>query len=82
MVQPQAEVKSFPAEPINPLVSNSEGTYIIGGGVSGDIFLWEVSLHTCFYVRLSNVQTKKYPLLYGIQECLINNNIHFYTLIP
>lgn len=50
MVQPQAEVKSFPAEPINPLVSNSEGTYIIGGGVSGDIFLWEVSLHTCFNV--------------------------------
>ncbi|KAI8549932.1 hypothetical protein RHMOL_Rhmol06G0063600 [Rhododendron molle] len=37
-----AEVKNFPAEPINPLVSNSDGTYIVGGGVSGDIYMWEV----------------------------------------
>ncbi|XP_043711477.1 protein ROOT INITIATION DEFECTIVE 3 [Telopea speciosissima] len=41
--KPQVEVKSFPAEPINPLVSNSEGTYIMGGGLSGDIYFWEVS---------------------------------------
>ncbi|KAA8528526.1 hypothetical protein F0562_035881 [Nyssa sinensis] len=41
--KPQVEVKSFPAEPINPLVSNSDGTYIVGGGVSGDIYLWEVA---------------------------------------
>uniref|UniRef100_A0A7C9DS81 Uncharacterized protein n=1 Tax=Opuntia streptacantha TaxID=393608 RepID=A0A7C9DS81_OPUST len=40
--KPQPEVKSFPAEPIKPLVSNSEGTYLIGGGVSGDIYVWEV----------------------------------------
>ncbi|KAK1267987.1 hypothetical protein QJS04_geneDACA013874 [Acorus gramineus] len=40
--KPQAEVKSFPAEPINPLVSNSEGTFIIGGGSSGNIYLWEI----------------------------------------
>ncbi|KAJ4966810.1 hypothetical protein NE237_018659 [Protea cynaroides] len=39
----QVEVKSFPAEPINPLVSNSEGTYIIGGGSSGEIYFWEVA---------------------------------------
>ncbi|KAL6985077.1 hypothetical protein U1Q18_018455 [Sarracenia purpurea var. burkii] len=32
--KPQVEVKSFPAEPINPLVSNSDGTYLVGGGVS------------------------------------------------
>ncbi|MCL7051739.1 hypothetical protein MKW94_020119 [Papaver nudicaule] len=37
------EVKSFPAEPISPLVSYADGTYIIGGGSSGNIFLWEVS---------------------------------------
>ncbi|KAL3514483.1 hypothetical protein ACH5RR_027200 [Cinchona calisaya] len=41
--KPQPEVKSFPAEPINALVSNSEGTYIVGGGVSGEIYLWEVA---------------------------------------
>lgn len=40
--KPHSEVKSFPSEPINPLISNSDGTYIVGGGVSGDIYLWEV----------------------------------------
>ncbi|KAL0325584.1 UNVERIFIED_CONTAM: protein ROOT INITIATION defective [Sesamum radiatum] len=40
--KPQVEVRSFPAEPIKPLVSNSQGTYIAGGGVSGDIYFWEV----------------------------------------
>ncbi|OAY64463.1 Protein ROOT INITIATION DEFECTIVE 3 [Ananas comosus] len=41
--QPQVATKSFPAEPIGPLVSNSEGAYIIGGGSSGAIYLWEVA---------------------------------------
>ncbi|KAL7117048.1 hypothetical protein ACP275_03G046500 [Erythranthe tilingii] len=41
--KPQVEVKSFPSEPIKPLVSNSQGTYIAGGGVSGEIYLWEVA---------------------------------------
>ncbi|KAL2938262.1 Protein ROOT INITIATION DEFECTIVE 3 [Bienertia sinuspersici] len=40
--KPQPEVKSFPPEPIKPLVSNREGSYIIGGGASGNIYLWEV----------------------------------------
>ncbi|XP_074560463.1 protein ROOT INITIATION DEFECTIVE 3-like [Curcuma longa] len=40
--KPQVEVRSFPAEPIGPLISNAEGTYIIGGGLSGSIYLWEV----------------------------------------
>ncbi|XP_071703255.1 protein ROOT INITIATION DEFECTIVE 3-like [Rutidosis leptorrhynchoides] len=40
--KPQVEVKSFPAEAINPLACNSDGTYIVGGGASGDIYLWEV----------------------------------------
>uniref|UniRef100_A0A2C9U0D4 Uncharacterized protein n=1 Tax=Manihot esculenta TaxID=3983 RepID=A0A2C9U0D4_MANES len=39
----QVEVKSFPEEPINPLVANSEGAYIVGGGLSGNIYLWEVA---------------------------------------
>lgn len=41
--KPQAQVKSFPAERIKPLAANSEGTYIVGGGLSGDIYLWEVA---------------------------------------
>ncbi|KAK6245229.1 hypothetical protein SCA6_008319 [Theobroma cacao] len=41
--KPQAEVKSFPAEPIKPLAADSEGSYIVGGGSSGDIYLWEVA---------------------------------------
>ncbi|XP_010263521.1 PREDICTED: protein ROOT INITIATION DEFECTIVE 3-like [Nelumbo nucifera] len=41
--KPQVEVKSFPAEPIHPLVSNSDGMYIIGGGSSGAIYFWEVA---------------------------------------
>nr|DAD32497.1 TPA_asm: hypothetical protein HUJ06_011348 [Nelumbo nucifera] len=43
LLQPQVEVKSFPAEPIHPLISNSDGTYIIGGGSSGAIYFWEVA---------------------------------------
>lgn len=41
--KPQVEVKSFPAESIKPLVSNRDGSYIIGGGSSGYIYLWEVA---------------------------------------
>ncbi|XP_074578925.1 protein ROOT INITIATION DEFECTIVE 3-like [Curcuma longa] len=40
--KPQVEVRSFPAESIGPLISNAEGIYIIGGGSSGSIYLWEV----------------------------------------
>lgn len=36
-------MKSFPAEPIKPLASNHLGTFIAGGALSGDIYLWEVS---------------------------------------
>ncbi|KAJ4949935.1 hypothetical protein NE237_005604 [Protea cynaroides] len=46
--KPQVEVKSFPAEPINPFVSNSEGTYLIGGGSSGDIYFWVVRFCSFF----------------------------------
>ncbi|KAG4193869.1 hypothetical protein ERO13_A06G019300v2 [Gossypium hirsutum] len=41
--KPQAQVKSFPAEPIKPLIANSDGAYIVGGGSSGDIYIWEVA---------------------------------------
>ncbi|XP_050215311.1 protein ROOT INITIATION DEFECTIVE 3-like [Mercurialis annua] len=42
-LKPQVEVKCFPEEPIKPLICNREGTYLIGGGLSGDIYLWEVT---------------------------------------
>jgi pre-rRNA-processing protein IPI3 len=41
--KPQAEVKSYPVEPIKALAANNEGTYLVGGGISGDIYLWEVA---------------------------------------
>uniref|UniRef100_A0A7N0U8N1 Uncharacterized protein n=1 Tax=Kalanchoe fedtschenkoi TaxID=63787 RepID=A0A7N0U8N1_KALFE len=41
--KPQPEVKSFPAEPIKPIVSNTDGTYIIGGGSLGNMYIWEVA---------------------------------------
>ncbi|KAL6639980.1 hypothetical protein ACP70R_022290 [Stipagrostis hirtigluma subsp. patula] len=48
--KPQVAVKSFPAEPIHALIADPEGSYLIGGGSNGNIFLWEVAsgqlLHT------------------------------------
>ncbi|PON37896.1 Guanine nucleotide-binding protein, beta subunit [Trema orientale] len=41
--KPQVEVKSFLAEQIMTLAANREGTYIVGGGLSGDMYLWEVA---------------------------------------
>ncbi|CAN1273920.1 Protein ROOT INITIATION DEFECTIVE 3 [Linum perenne] len=41
--KPHVEVRSFVEEPIKPLVANSEGTYLVGGGLSGNIYLWEVA---------------------------------------
>ncbi|MBA0808161.1 hypothetical protein Gohar_023919 [Gossypium harknessii] len=37
-----AKVKSFPAEAVKPLAANSEGRYIVAGGSSGDVYLWEL----------------------------------------
>jgi pre-rRNA-processing protein IPI3 len=42
-LQPQVAVKSFPAEPIRALIADQEGSYLIGGGSNGNLFLWEVS---------------------------------------
>ena len=41
-LQPQVAVKSFPAEPIRALLADQEGSYLIGGGSNGNLFLWEV----------------------------------------
>lgn len=41
-LQPQVAIKSFPVEPIRALIADPEGSYLIGGGISGDIFFWEV----------------------------------------
>jgi len=35
-------VKSFLAEPIRALIADQEGSYLIGGGSNGNMFLWEV----------------------------------------
>ncbi|XP_077213799.1 transducin/WD40 repeat-like superfamily protein [Tasmannia lanceolata] len=60
--KPHAEVKSFPVEPIGPLVSNTDGTYIAGGGSSGDIYLWEVA---------SGRLLKKWHSHYRAVTCLV-----------
>ncbi|KAL0291832.1 UNVERIFIED_CONTAM: protein ROOT INITIATION defective [Sesamum radiatum] len=62
---PQVEVRSFPAEPIKPLVSNSQGTYIAGGGVSGDIYFWEVA---------TGKLLKKWHAHYRAVSCLVFND--------
>lgn len=56
------EVKSFPAEPIKPLAANREGTYIAGGGLSGDIYFWEVA---------SGRLLKKWHAHYRAVTCLV-----------
>ncbi|CBI19506.3 hypothetical protein VitviT2T_027551 [Vitis vinifera] len=60
--KPQVEVKSFPAEPIKPLAANREGTYIAGGGLSGDIYFWEVA---------SGRLLKKWHAHYRAVTCLV-----------
>ncbi|KAK4492119.1 hypothetical protein RD792_002916 [Penstemon davidsonii] len=63
--KPQPEVKSFPAEAIKPLVSNSQGTYLAGGGVSGDIYFWEVA---------TGKLLKKWHAHYRAITCLVFND--------
>ncbi|XP_073126614.1 protein ROOT INITIATION DEFECTIVE 3 [Henckelia pumila] len=63
--KPQVEARSFPAEPIGPLVSNSEGTYIAGGGISGDIYVWEVA---------TGKLLKKWHAHYRAVTCLVFND--------
>ncbi|GER51347.1 transducin/WD40 repeat-like superfamily protein [Striga asiatica] len=63
--KPQIEVRSFPAEPIKPLVSNSQGTYIAGGGVSGDVYFWEVA---------TGKLLKKWHAHYRAVSCLVFND--------
>jgi len=36
-------VKCFPEKPVKPLVANSEGTYLVGGGLSRNIYFEEVN---------------------------------------
>ncbi|CAF2151692.1 hypothetical protein HID58_002189 [Brassica napus] len=60
--KPQVEVKSFPVESVKALAANSEGTYIVGGGASGDIFLWEVA---------SGKLLKKWHAHYRSVTCLV-----------
>ncbi|XP_078443774.1 transducin/WD40 repeat-like superfamily protein isoform X2 [Wolffia australiana] len=40
--KPQVEIKSFPVEPIVSLVSDPDGSFLLGGGSSGNIYIWEI----------------------------------------
>jgi len=68
-VQPQVEVKSFPAEPIKPLASNHPGTFVVGGASSGDIYLWEVSFFFCEPLFFSTVMAS--PWLKAVADFLV-----------
>nr|KAJ0191899.1 hypothetical protein LSAT_V11C800453670 [Lactuca sativa] len=59
------EVKSFPTEAFNHLACNTDGTYIVGGGVSGHIYLWEVETGTLL---------KKWHGHYRPVTCLVFSN--------
>ncbi|GFP91721.1 protein root initiation defective 3 [Phtheirospermum japonicum] len=61
----KVEVRSFPAEAVKPLVANSQGTYIAGGGVSGDIYFWEVA---------TGKLLKKWHAHYRAVSCLVFND--------
>ncbi|KAL5558834.1 hypothetical protein UlMin_035045 [Ulmus minor] len=60
--KPQVEVKSPLQEKIKPLAATREGTYIVGGGSSGSIYLWEVA---------SSRMLKKWPAHYRGVTCLV-----------
>ena len=47
-LQPQPEFKSYPVEPVGPLACTGDGSYIVGGGVSGRIYIWEVISRSVF----------------------------------
>ncbi|MBA0880938.1 hypothetical protein Goshw_009507 [Gossypium schwendimanii] len=60
--QPQAKVKSFPVEAVKPLAANSEGRYVVAGGSSGDVYLWEV---------VTGKLSKKWHAHYEAVTCLV-----------
>uniref|UniRef100_A0A0C9QSM2 TSA: Wollemia nobilis Ref_Wollemi_Transcript_11576_1308 transcribed RNA sequence n=1 Tax=Wollemia nobilis TaxID=56998 RepID=A0A0C9QSM2_9CONI len=60
--KPQAEIRSFPVEHIGPIACNTDGTYIVGGGSSGRIYLWEVP---------SGQLLKVWPAHYKALTCLV-----------
>ncbi|XP_050364698.1 protein ROOT INITIATION DEFECTIVE 3 [Argentina anserina] len=59
--KPQPDAKSSQEEPIKPLAANREGTYVVGGGKSGTIYLWEVT---------SGRMLKKWDAHYRAVSCL------------
>lgn len=57
-------MKSLPAEPIKPIAANSHGTYIAGGGQSGDIYMWEVKSSVSFSFKCSVFPLMKFVMYY------------------
>ncbi|GJN03824.1 hypothetical protein PR202_ga21308 [Eleusine coracana subsp. coracana] len=62
--KPQVAVKSFPAEPIHVLIADPEGTYLIGGGGKGNIYLWEVASGELLYTWHAHYRTVRCLALY------------------
>jgi WD40 repeat protein len=49
--QEQIHTRSIPPERITSLASVGDGSYVIGGGESGHIFVWEVRTYRILYNR-------------------------------
>ncbi|XP_042477833.1 protein ROOT INITIATION DEFECTIVE 3-like [Macadamia integrifolia] len=41
--KPQSPLRSYPMETIGPLSSTKDGLYIVGGALSGNAYVWEVT---------------------------------------
>lgn len=44
-LQPQPPVRSYPMEAIGPLSCTKDGVYLAGGALSGNSYIWEVSIY-------------------------------------
>ncbi|XP_028058478.1 protein ROOT INITIATION DEFECTIVE 3-like [Camellia sinensis] len=42
-LSPQAPVWSYPMESIGPITCTKDGTYIVGGALSGNAYVWEIT---------------------------------------
>eukprot|EP01018_Ginkgo_biloba_P003055 Gb_20347 [translate_table: standard] len=62
----QIHLKTFPMEQIGPLACTNDGVYLMGGGVSGEIHVWE--LPTGKVVRSWNAHKKAVSVLTLIDD--------------
>lgn len=50
LFQPQHPLLNYTAEAIGPLSCTKDGIYLVGGGLSGNAYLWDVCKLTLTYL--------------------------------